>query len=73
MLDKQQLVAAALALSEELAHAPNDAHEIQLRLRQMIDQLRATGMPIPDELARLESQLDSEFEGGSNAPGRPTK
>jgi len=43
-----------------------DAHEIMMRLKQMLDQMRAEGLPIPDDLKRFEQELDARFsaEGG---------
>ena len=40
----------------------NDAHEIQMRLQQMIATMRAEGLPLPQDLVDLEAKLDKEFE-----------
>jgi hypothetical protein len=40
---------------------PHDAHEILLHLQQELNQMKATGQPLPDDLLRLEEQLDKEF------------
>ena len=38
-----------------------DRHEFYLRLRQLLDGMRAFGMPVPDDLLRLERDLEAEF------------
>jgi hypothetical protein len=65
-MDAEEFEAAVNELVEELEGEPGDRHEIFLRFKQMLDQMRAMGMPIPDDLAELESGLDAEFtqEGG---------
>lgn len=45
-------------LMEEMQNQPRDVHEIQIRLRQKISMMRAEGLPVPDELKRLEASLD---------------
>ena len=67
MLDKQEIEAAVLELLEEMEGDLGDAHEIYLKLRQTLDSMRATGMPLPDDLVRLEQELSSEFKTRSEA------
>ncbi len=40
---------------------PEDAHEIQARVHELIAELRATGMPVPEDLKKLEDQLNEEL------------
>jgi hypothetical protein len=35
-----------------------DLREIEFRLRQVISTLRAEGLPVPDDLKKLEADLD---------------
>ena len=62
MLDKQEIEAAILELLEEMQGEPGDAHEIFLKLRQTLDSMRAMGMPLPDDLVRMEKELAAEFQ-----------
>ncbi len=39
-----------------------DAHEIHMRLKQMISTMRAEGLPVPEDFKHLEAELDEEFE-----------
>jgi len=43
-----------------------DAHEIHMRLKQMIATMRAEGMPVPQDFKDLEASLDAEFEAEAN-------
>ncbi len=71
-MDLQQLEAAILEMIEEAEGNQGDAHEIYLRVRQMLDQLRAMDMPPPDDLVRLERELEKDFakDMGAGKKGR---
>lgn len=65
MLDKQEIEAAVLELLDEMQVEPGDAHELYMKLRQTLDSMRAMGMPLPDDLVRMEKELAEEFEAES--------
>lgn len=67
MTDEVDLDAAALELLAEMEEGPADAHEIYLRLTQILNGMRAMGMPLPEDLVRLEKELSVEFRKGSDA------
>ena len=67
MMGKQEIEAAILELLEGMEGDPGDAHEIHLKLRQTLDSMRAMGMPLPDDLVRMEKDLSIEF----NAERKP--
>lgn len=48
-------------LLTEMQNEPEDKHEIYLSLVEKLNQLKATGMPLPDDLVRLERELEEEF------------
>lgn len=48
-----------------------DRHEIYLRLRQIIEGLKAQGMPVPDDLVRLEHSLEQEFADDAAGQRQP--
>lgn len=54
-------------LVSEMEGEQGDMHEIMMRLKGLLDTMRAEGLPIPDDLRRFEAQLDARFtkEGGS--------
>ena len=61
MLDKQEIAAAVLQFMQEFEGEIEDAHELHERLRQTLDGMRAMGMPLPDDLVRMERDLSEEF------------
>ena len=38
-----------------------DIHEVYFRLHQILETFRAEGMPVPEDLALLEKELDKRF------------
>jgi F0F1-type ATP synthase membrane subunit b/b' len=57
----EDLIARINLFLSDVENEPEDAHEILEQLHLELNQLRATGQPIPDDLARLEKQLEQEF------------
>ena len=49
-------------LLEALQDAPEDRHELYLRLMQTFSELKAYGMPLPADLVELEHKLEAEFD-----------
>lgn len=45
-------------LVKQMEEQPHDAHELQETLREKLNELRAFGMPLPEELVRVERKLD---------------
>jgi hypothetical protein len=80
-LDRQELEAAVSLLLDEMEGEQGPSHEIYLRLVQILDGMRATGMPLPEDLVTLERELAAEFESEAKPPrddqargrGRPGK
>lgn len=60
-VSEREFEAAIAQLIEEMEGEQGDAHEIYLRLRQLLDQMRAMGMPLPEDLLKLERDLSAEF------------
>lgn len=58
----EEIEAALLELMEEMEGQQGDSHEIYMRLRQILDGMRAMGMPLPDDLAEMEARMAAEFE-----------
>ncbi|NQV84353.1 MAG: hypothetical protein HQ494_11090 [Rhodospirillales bacterium] len=48
-------------LMQQLESDPGDFHEIFFRLHQALSTLRAEGLPVPENLARMEKDLDARF------------
>jgi hypothetical protein len=50
------------ALLESSIEEPEDAREMHLKLIERLNELRATGMPLPEDLVELEKRLAASFD-----------
>jgi hypothetical protein len=50
-------------LFEQMTNQPEDAHQLEEQIREMLNEMRASGMPLPQDLVDLEAQLEAGFEG----------
>jgi len=57
----EDLMARINLLIRGAEQEPEDAHELLDQLHLELNQMRATGQPIPEDLARLERRLEDEF------------
>ena len=48
-------------LLAQMQNQPADLHELHLQIMQKLNELRAFGMPLPNDLVELEKQLEAEF------------
>jgi hypothetical protein len=48
-------------LLTDMQNQPEDRHEIYMSVVEKLNQLKATGMPLPEDLVRLEHELEQEF------------
>jgi hypothetical protein len=48
-------------LLTQMQNEPEDRHELYLHIVQKLNELRAFGMPLPQDLVRLEESLEAEF------------
>ena len=49
-------------LLTNMESVPEDAHELLEQLNLEINQFKATGQPVPDDLAQLQARLQEEFQ-----------
>jgi hypothetical protein len=61
-MDEKDFEAALSLLIDEMEGDQGDRHEIFMRIHQMLETMRAEGLPVPDDLAKMESALAAEFE-----------
>ncbi|WP_095590063.1 hypothetical protein [Actibacterium ureilyticum] len=54
----EDLKAGIALLLQEIEKRPEDRHVLQEELREKIAEMRGLGLPVPDDLLRLEEQLD---------------
>ncbi len=55
------LMAEISLLLTEMENQPEDRHELWMQLVEKISEIRAMGMPVPDDLLKMEKQLEKEF------------
>ncbi len=60
-MDTKDLQAEISILLDEMEGEQGDSHEVYLRVRQLIKNLEAVGMPAPEDLLRLERELEEQF------------
>jgi hypothetical protein len=58
----EELKAQIGFLMQQMVDQPEDAHEVQERLREKLNEFRAMGMPLPADLVELEKKLDAGFD-----------
>jgi len=56
----EQLKAGIALLMEEIEKRPDDRHILQEELREKIAEMRAMGLPVPEDILRLEEQLEQD-------------
>ena len=49
-------------LFTEMENQPEDAHELLEQIHMELNQMKATGQPLPEDLVLLEKRLEQEFE-----------
>jgi hypothetical protein len=58
----ENLTAELSLLVDEIEGDQGDRHEIYLRIREKLGELKAMGMPLLEDLVRLERNLEAEFD-----------
>jgi hypothetical protein len=61
------LKAEIALLLNQMKNQPKDRHELYLQIREKLNEMRAFGMPLPNDLVRLEKELEAEFKSQERA------
>ncbi len=64
-MDLDELQAEISLLLSQMEAQPEDCRELYIRLQEKLGELKAMGLPIPEDLKRLERQLEAEFLAAS--------
>ncbi|MGU3401425.1 hypothetical protein ACLBWS_17090 [Brucellaceae bacterium D45D] len=57
----EDIKAEIALLFEQMVNQPEDAHEIHETVREKLNALRASGLPLPEDLVELEQRLEKDF------------
>lgn len=60
-MNEQELEAALSLLLEIMEDPGADGHEIFLKLTTLLNTMRAQGLPLPQDLVRMEKEMGEEF------------
>ena len=58
------------SLLARMQNVPEDWHEVYEQIRLKLNELKAYGMPLPDDLVEFEQDLEAEFEARKEAERR---
>lgn len=56
-----ELEAEVSLLITQMENQPEDRHEIYLVIREKLNEMRAFGLPLPEDLVAFEKALEAEF------------
>jgi len=62
-MDRIELLAAINLFALQLEQEPDDLHEVHFKVKEMLNQLQAMGMPLPDDLVQFDRELTKRVEG----------
>ncbi len=63
----EALIANINLLMTEMENRPEDAHELLEQIHMELNQLKATGQPLPEDLVLLEKRLEEEFSADAQS------
>jgi hypothetical protein len=66
------LEAELALLINQMDTPPEDPHELYQRIFEKLNEFKAMGLPLPDDLVRVEKELDAYFTA-QKARSAPTK
>ena len=63
----EDLKAELALLINQMENQPEDRHELYLQIRERLNEMRAFGMPLPEDLVKFEEQLEAQFAAEDSA------
>jgi hypothetical protein len=60
-MDIDAIKAEISLLLNQMENQPGDAHELYEMIREKLGEMRAFGLPLPDDLLELEKKLERDF------------
>lgn len=65
-MDIEDVKAEIGILLNDMQNQAEDRHELYLQLMERLNEMKAFGMPLPDDLVALEKSLETEFAGNED-------
>lgn len=63
----EDLKAELALLINQMENQPEDRHELYLQIREKLNEMRAFGMPVPEDLVKFEEELEAQFKAEEKA------
>ena len=63
----EDLKAELALLINQMENQPEDRHELYLQIREKLNEMRAFGMPVPEDLVKFEEDLEAQFKAEEKA------
>jgi hypothetical protein len=63
----EDLKAELALLINQMENQPEDRHELYLQIRERLNEMRAYGMPLPEDLVKFEEELEAQFKAEERA------
>ena len=64
-MDFDDIKAELGILMTRMQNEPQDRHELYLMVMEKLNQMRAFGMPVPEDLVKLEAEFAQDMRGVS--------
>jgi hypothetical protein len=61
------LKAELALLINQMENQPEDPHELYLQIRERLNEMRAYGMPLPEDLVEFEKEMEAQFAATEKA------
>ena len=61
------LEAELALLINQMQNQPEDVHELYVRIFEKLNEFKALGLPLPDDLVRVEKELEAYFKAQQRA------
>ncbi len=64
------LKAELALLINQMENQPEDSHELYMQIREKLNEMRAFGMPVPEDLVKFEEELEAQFKAEQSSAGK---
>jgi hypothetical protein len=69
-MDMEDVKAEIGILLTDMQSQPEDRHELYMQILEKLNEMKAFGMPLPEDLVELEKALEAEFAEEKKAADR---